>query len=303
MKFSQRFRRASALCIAFLSLQAIGPLLGEGETEAPSDFIRFVDEEEFGELQVALTSYLNADGIKLDLIGAVHIGDHAYYQDLNKRFENYDVVLFEMVGDPEDLHKPELKEKPNPVRMLQKALTGVLDLEYQLDGIDYTAPNLVHADLSVKEFLQMQKDRGESLFTFIQKVMQAQFETEGAAPPEVGLIQLLRILLSGDHAGGLKLLVAEQLAATEALLGAVEEGEGTVLLSERNKRVIEVLQEETKKEVERLAIFYGAGHYIDLEKRVRGLGYRKVGQSWLTAWSIPKPQKRAPDPPKPGNQT
>ena len=34
----------------------------------------------------------------------------------------------------------------------QQGLTRMLGLEFQLDRIDYTAPNFVHADMSPKEF-------------------------------------------------------------------------------------------------------------------------------------------------------
>ena len=36
--------------------------------------------------------------VTIDLIGAVHIGEKAYYDKLNKEFEQYDVLLYELVA-------------------------------------------------------------------------------------------------------------------------------------------------------------------------------------------------------------
>ena len=38
------------------------------------------------------------DGLYVDLIGAIHIGDKAYYQQLNKDFSAYDALLYELVA-------------------------------------------------------------------------------------------------------------------------------------------------------------------------------------------------------------
>src|SRR5204862_475507 len=41
------------------------------------------------------------EGVSVDLVSVIHVGDREFYQGLNKRFEGYDVVLFEGVkGQP-----------------------------------------------------------------------------------------------------------------------------------------------------------------------------------------------------------
>src|SRR5437667_98574 len=47
---------------------------------------------------------------------------------------------------------------------LQTMLKNTLELDFQLDAIDYTRPNFVHADLDVETFNALQEKRGESLF-------------------------------------------------------------------------------------------------------------------------------------------
>ena len=58
--------------------------------EAPAtDFIRIDEDDKAARLQTAVTRY-EKEGVTVDLIGAVHIADKKYYEDLNKSFDNYD---------------------------------------------------------------------------------------------------------------------------------------------------------------------------------------------------------------------
>ena len=84
-------------------------------------------------------------GVVVDLIGAVHVGDKAYYDELNKLFTEYDAVLYELVA-PEGTRIPK-DGRPSgsghPVGALQNGLKSLLDLDHQLDRVDYIAKNLV----------------------------------------------------------------------------------------------------------------------------------------------------------------
>src|SRR4051794_8011465 len=70
---------------------------------APSKFIRIVKDKE-GQpvsLDTATVRYVPAtgeEGVVVDLVAVVHIGDRSYYEKLNKQFEQYDVVLYELVA-------------------------------------------------------------------------------------------------------------------------------------------------------------------------------------------------------------
>src|ERR1700743_2439159 len=67
-------------------------------TQPSQDYMRFVgDPQGGGKLQTASVTYQNSDGVQVDLIGAVHVGEKAYYDELNKQFEGYDAMLYEMV--------------------------------------------------------------------------------------------------------------------------------------------------------------------------------------------------------------
>jgi hypothetical protein len=80
--------------------QGQDPVLDDGQTQVPSDFVRFVKVGDGGHLDTAVTTY-EKDGVKVIFYGAVHIADRAIYQEMNKRFKTCDALLYELVG-PED---------------------------------------------------------------------------------------------------------------------------------------------------------------------------------------------------------
>src|SRR5262249_15762029 len=89
----------------------------------------------------------------------VHIGERAYYKKLNKIFEQYDVLLYELVG-PQGATPVKGKRSDNPLAWVQRLMTLVLDLDSQLEHIDYAKKNFVHADLSPGQMGEAIKKRG-----------------------------------------------------------------------------------------------------------------------------------------------
>ncbi|RYD33419.1 MAG: hypothetical protein EOP87_11005, partial [Verrucomicrobiaceae bacterium] len=69
-------KRPAVLAAALLFLL---PVHSRG---AEPEFIRVEEDAKAARLQTGVTRY-QKDGAVVDLIGAVHIGDRAYYQDLN----------------------------------------------------------------------------------------------------------------------------------------------------------------------------------------------------------------------------
>ena len=74
-----------------------GMLVATGESSLAGDFIRIREDDQATRLQTAYFGY-EKDGVRVDLIGAIHIADKRYYEFLNKSFECYNALLFEMVG-------------------------------------------------------------------------------------------------------------------------------------------------------------------------------------------------------------
>ncbi len=76
----------------------------------------------------------------------------------------------------------------------------------------------------------------------------------------------------------------------ETMAGVVVDEDGkrkeSVIVTDRNRKAIQVLKRELAKDRKRLCIFYGAAHMPDLEQRLVDLGFTKKSQRWLTAWDV-----------------
>jgi hypothetical protein len=250
-------------------------------------FIRVEEDAKAARLETAITRYAK-NGATVDLIGAVHIGDKAYYQALNQRFTTYQVVLFEMIGGEAINVPPPPGEQPAPnlLRTLYGGIAKKLKLAGQVDVIDYTAKNFVHADLTAAEFAQKQTDRDESIFKFMLK------SEDSAKQPDS--LKFLIAAISG-RADLLKLAVIDTLGAGDDQVASIA-GEN-VIIADRNARCLEVLDRQLAVGRQNIGIFYGAAHFPDMEKRLLDQGFTRVDQSWLTAWNVLKPIKKTASPP------
>lgn len=284
-------RIRSLLVLMFLACRPL--MAGEAPaTESPEHFVRLVRDEQQRPQQlqtviVQMAAVPAAKGLTVDLIGAVHIADEAYYDELNRRFRNYDAVLYELVA-PAEANVPRAGEGTgSAVGGLQMGMKELLELEYQLDGIDYRAANFVHADMSPEEFAQAMKARNESFVGMAFKIAGWSFGEQAKDPLGVGNIRLLSAMMAKDRALQLKLIMAEQFATSNDAMALFDGPEGSAILTERNKRALDVLRREIQGGKKRLAIFYGAGHLPDLQRKLETeFGMKRVATQWLTAWSL-----------------
>jgi len=249
-------------------------------------------------------------GPTVDLVSAVHVAEKDYYRELNRLFAGYDAVLFELVA-PEGTRIPQGGVRPsgNPVSMLQNAMTEVLKLQFQLEGIDYTAENFVHADMSPEEFADSMRRRGESVFQVFLRMLGYAMARQAQEPGGGGDFRLFLALFDKNRALAIKRVLAEQFEDLEGSLNAIEGPEGSTLISERNKVALKVLREQIASGKQKLAIFYGAGHMSDFEQRLADdFGLAPVSTRWLTAWDLkaeptPATPDRPPPSPKPTGST
>lgn len=233
--------------------------------------------------------------IEVDLIGAVHIGSRAYYDTLNRCFAEYDSVLYELVAPP-NARVPTQGRKPSGmIGSAQQGLTQLLGLEFQLDRIDYTAANFVHADLSPEEFSAAMAKRGESWWTMFSRLMResmARAEAGGGTTPEVGIGDMFGLLFGSGPQRQLKLrrLMAEQFSDMEALSAAFGGEEGSTLITDRNTAALAVLRRRITRGDRRIAIFYGAGHMDDFDRRLQAdFDLQPRDTAWVEAWDLREP--------------
>jgi hypothetical protein len=174
-------------------------------------------------------------------------------------------------------------------------MSTILELSHQLACVDYTKENFVHADMSPEEFSQAMADRGESFFQMFLRLMGTGIAQQAAGAGGTNDAALLLALFSSDRATKLKTIMAEQFQSLEGTMAALDGGEGSAIITERNKRCFAVLDKQLAEgKNKRIAIFYGAGHLADMERRLTAdYGFKRAGESWITAWHLQKPAAEA----------
>jgi hypothetical protein len=257
---------------------------------SPTDFIRFVETDEGDSLQTAIASYLSPSGVSVDLIGAVHIADKKYFEALNARFKTYEVVLYELVGRPIE-ERDQLKVGDGDSKLqwlgaLQEKMRATLKLESQLQCIDYKAKNFVHADLSTEGFFEKQEEKKETFITLWMKAALAQAAAGDSGKANSDMTLIMTLLMSKDSATDLKRLIGSEFDRVEQLMAGVEAGNGTAIIGERNKHALEVMKKQISAGKKRLAIFYGAAHFPDMELRLLKEGWKLQKTDWMKAWDI-----------------
>jgi hypothetical protein len=184
---------------------------------------------------------------------------------------------------------------------MQSTLARSLGLVFQLEAIDYDRTNFLNSDLSI---LQIQTIMAGG------RPRAAPGQEGGTNAPFEVLLQIMdgSSLLGSLFKMGMQLIAASpemQAVAKLTLIEAVGRLKGDlsdvqglppdwkqlikVLIEARNQNLMADLKAELKKAPASgsIAVFYGAGHMDDLEKRVTGdLHYLPADEIWLTAFSV-----------------
>ena len=270
--------------------QAVGPTHERKDAEE-SSYLRILrnERDDPTAMQTSVVTFRPKDssGVTVDLIGAVHVADKSYFRQLNVLFKQYDALLYELVA-PEDHNIPTGGRSQHPVGQMQQGLKSMLDLDYQLEQIDYTKRNFVHADMSPEEFSRVMSERGESFLQMMMRMMGSALvlqRTNGRGSDA----DILFALFASDRSLRLKRIMATQFGDLEGTMSALEGDDGSTIIGQRNRKALEVLRREIAKEKKRIGIFYGAGHLPDMEERLaEGFGFYpdETSIKWLTAWDM-----------------
>lgn len=255
---------------------------------ADSDYIRHVEDESGAPraLEVAITGFEGTSGARVDLVGAIHVADRAYFAELDRRLGDYGVVLYELVGEPGQVVAPR-GGSPSMVGLMQGGMKNALGLAFQLDEIDYARGNMVHADLTPDAFSASMRERKESFLGMMFRAWAMAMAEQGTGKSAGQEAALIKALFADDRQRALKRVLAEQLSDQTELLESLAGDDGSTLITVRNERALEVLREQLDSGARDVAIFYGAGHMPDLEKRlVEDFGMRRVSSEWIEAWDL-----------------
>jgi len=248
------------------------------------------DEDRPRALQLGISSYVSPDdqdGIRVDLVGAIHIGDKSYYAELNERFKQYDALLYELVAPVGANVSEQVERRKGLLSGAQIAMTKILDLSFQLDEIDYSQPNFVHADLTPSEFSQSMADRNESLYVYFWRIVFASIDEYAKDPLGLRDWQMLSAMVNSGEDNSLKIMMAYEMANMESVQDILGEDSSSAIVGARNQRAIEVLRGQLDAGARRIGIFYGVAHMADLEDRlVNELGLTFESTSWVDAWQL-----------------
>jgi hypothetical protein len=246
-------------------------------------------------LEAQIGTFRNSKGQLVDLVSALHVGEHSYYQQLNQEFKSYDAVLYELIA-PDNVVPEANEPSDNALSDGQMLLTNMLGLTFQLNEINYKARNFVHADLTPEQLFASMDKRGESAKQMIFQILQESLTDTADIDPADALalnLALPRIMVRGakasDHAL-LRRVFAASFEKIEKITSGLSGPNGSTLITVRNQRAIEVMQRQFARGRRRLAIFYGAGHMVDLEGRLKKLGFQPQSVRFIKAWDLREPK-------------
>lgn len=231
----------------------------------------------------------------VDLVAVTHVGEREYFAGLDGQLKDYDAVLYELVAPKGVVPQPGAEGGTIPA-----LLKSSLDLEYQTERIDYTRPNFVHADLTPRQIGEKMRQRGQTGLSvaldalgnaFAEATRRAARGEEGS---ELSSLSLATLLLDPNGQVKLKRAFAAELERAE-LGGALGQAAEQMLVTDRNEAALAVLKDQIAAGRRRIAIFYGAGHMPDLERRLaEDFGLERQGVQWREAWDLSeKPAKPA----------
>src|SRR3989344_1430317 len=243
-------------------------------------------------MQTAIVRYAQ-DGktdVSVDLVSVVHIADRRYYKQLDLKFKEYDCVLYELVAPKGTIPQPGQKSD-NPLAMVQKIMMLLLQLDHQIECVDYTPNNFVHADMSPKEMQEAMKKRGETpltLFLSIVLDMLRKQNMEDNAPQEPAEgFDPFELISDPYGPWKMKVTMANQMADQVNSGSGLGQTIEALLIDDRNEKCMKVLDEQIKAGKRRIAIFYGAAHNPDFETRLqKTYGMKPMKTEWLDAWDL-----------------
>lgn len=303
-----RIRGTLAAGILGLALVAWGCAQTSGTPSvkrAPDDppgapYTRCIDVPEGVDLEVALRRFVprskvgrTTPPVEVWLVAVTHLGTSNYYARLQRFLDGQDLVLYEGIGATQGQFRADASSGFS----LQPALAKALGLRFQLSSIDYRRPGWVNSDLGLRDLEKhLPRDGpGPDVDTLM-----AAFAGEGA----VGGIARMGIAVV---AASPRLQALSRLMLVETLgrfAGELPQGSGSewgldtealfrALVLERNAVVVQDLRRALRRRSPpaRVAIFYGAGHMPDLERRLRrDLGLVPVEERWMRAFGA-RPQR------------
>lgn len=280
-----------------LGLVLASPLLGQQDNNndtkkgdsLPRVFMRLAENKDGGRLEVLVATYKRGDAT-VTLCGCVHIADRSFYQAMQKRFEAYDALLYELIADADLRPYPGMpRDGGHWISMVQDGMGSGLKLQEQFECMDYRQDNFVHADMTGEQWQDALSVAGTSELGEVLSIGSQDVDREAEAKQQP--VDLVKAFRSGGGISHLRIILGRVMCSPES------NQQPTVIIHGRNERCLKVLQEQLDAGKKKLGVFYGAAHMQHMEQRLlRDLGWKKVREEWVMAWdcrhsSFPKAEK------------
>ena len=253
-------------------------------------------------METAIVRFVNNSGQTVDLVAAVHLGEKDYYRQLSREFAGYDAVLYELIaphsvpsedGGYERAIPMPSDAADNPLSAGQLYLTDLLGLSFQLNEVDYTPKNFVHADLSPEELINSMTKRGESAKSMVMTLIRESLKDSAMVDPADALAldySMASIMVKGPSPRDrviLRRVLSNSFKNMDKITAGLAGPQGSTLINVRNQQALAVAGREIKRGRRRLAIFYGAAHMPDMESRlVKKMHFKKQSVRYLKAWDL-----------------
>jgi hypothetical protein len=261
--------------------------------EEEFQYVRVVRNKEAkkGSLDTAVRKFVGENGVCVDLVGAIHVAEKSYYKELNKLFEDYDVVLYEVVAEEGTRPEPEEDKSPSSViGFAQVQFANLLGLVHQLEHIDYKKENMVHADLSPKEFAEAMKARNDGFAAWYFREVGFSIARKNPNASDSDESKIILALFKKNRKRALKDALADQFASMDSEQAMKGTSDGTSIITDRNNRVLEKLKEILKDDSKKkIAIFYGAAHLPEFSEKLQSdfnLKPQDDQTLWIEAWKF-----------------
>ena len=283
----------------------------ESPATNPAPYLRIAHPQtNVTELQVAVRQYVRPGRPQsiVWLAGVSHVGESNYYARLQKLLNAQDLVLFEGVTDRASraAGRKAFDNSKEDLGSLQNTMAESLGLAFQLDSIDYERPHFRNSDLTIEEIARLISKEGPAgkpsktaeEFQKLMEMMQgdslvatlvtAAMKLIGSSPKLQAIMKLAMIEVLGRFEGDMSQfqgLPPEWQRLIEILLHA------------RNEAVMKDLRAELGKRspAKSIAIFYGAAHMEDMERRLTHMNYRPAREEWLPAFSVDRQKAQITD--------
>lgn len=265
------------------------------DAEPPGNYIRYQDPtpEELGALLSGSTRWYDAESeTTLFVVGVLHIGELEYYHELQAGLDSCDLVLFEGVRPGNDDTEPTEDELASMdlLLRLQLAMKDALDLTFQKDGIDYERDFWRNADMDFISLRARMKELRTGLPTdspLLRMILDGalRFLDPSQVRKHPSMVQQLR------REAGPMLQLANHYMQQPGFAKLRQ-----VIITERNAVVMDMLADElqTGPKGRRIALFYGAGHLPDFDRRLKDSAWTYQAEGWHRAWKIEAKKNRQP---------